>query len=104
MKNLKALIIRNGILSQAPNYLPESLRILEWHTHPFHCPPPDFDTTKLAIRDFGTREQITEMSNSIEQHRAEVSKEHEGVQQSTQLTEQRPKRKVSKPTYLRDYI
>ncbi|RZC09378.1 TMV resistance protein N-like [Glycine soja] len=51
MKNLKALIIRNGILSQAPNYLPESLRILEWHTHPFHCPPPDFDTTKLAIRD-----------------------------------------------------
>ncbi|KAL5147662.1 TMV resistance protein N [Glycine soja] len=32
MKNLKALIIRNGILSQAPNYLPESLRIFEWHT------------------------------------------------------------------------
>ncbi|KHN46568.1 TMV resistance protein N [Glycine soja] len=51
MKNLKALIIRNGILSQGPNYLPESLRILEWHRHPSHCLPSDFDTTNLAIRD-----------------------------------------------------
>ncbi|KHN46556.1 TMV resistance protein N isoform B [Glycine soja] len=52
MKNLTALIIRNGILSQAPNHLPESLRILEWHRHHLHCPPSDFDTTKLAIRHF----------------------------------------------------
>ncbi|KAL5147655.1 TMV resistance protein N [Glycine soja] len=51
MKNLKALIIRNSILSQGPDYLPESLTILEWHIHPSHCLPSDFDTTNLAIRE-----------------------------------------------------
>ncbi|KAG5020695.1 hypothetical protein JHK87_016550 [Glycine soja] len=51
MKNLKALVIRNSILSQGPHYLPESLTILEWHRHPSHCLPSDFDTTNLAIRE-----------------------------------------------------
>lgn len=51
-----------------------------------------------------TRKKITEINSSTEQHIAEASKEHEGVQQSTQSKEQKPKRILSKPTYLRDYV
>ncbi|CAJ1952313.1 unnamed protein product [Sphenostylis stenocarpa] len=49
MKNLKILIIRNGKFSKAPNYFPESLRVLEWHGYPSNCLPSNFHPNKLVI-------------------------------------------------------
>ena len=30
MKNLKTLIIKNGLFSKGPKHLPNTLRVLEW--------------------------------------------------------------------------
>ncbi|KAH1152258.1 hypothetical protein GLYMA_16G210800v4 [Glycine max] len=49
MKNLKILIIRNGKFSKGPNYIPESLRVLEWHGYPSSCLPSNFHPKELAI-------------------------------------------------------
>ncbi|XP_014502928.2 TMV resistance protein N-like [Vigna radiata var. radiata] len=48
MKSLKILIIRNGKFSKGPNYLPKSLRVLEWHGYPSNCFPSNFDPRNLV--------------------------------------------------------
>ncbi|CAJ1952283.1 unnamed protein product [Sphenostylis stenocarpa] len=49
MQNLKTLIIRNGNFSKGPEYLPNSLRVLEWCRYPSDCLPSDFHPKELAI-------------------------------------------------------
>nr|NP_001236756.1 candidate disease-resistance protein SR1 [Glycine max]AAO92748.1 candidate disease-resistance protein SR1 [Glycine max] len=49
MENLKILIIRNGKFSIGPNYIPEGLRVLEWHRYPSNCLPSNFDPINLVI-------------------------------------------------------
>lgn len=49
MKSLKTLIIKNGRFSKGPKYLPNSLRVLEWHRYPFPNIPSDFWPKKLSI-------------------------------------------------------
>ena len=49
MKNLRILIIRKCHFSQAPKYLPESLKVLEWWRYPSEELPSDFDLKKLVI-------------------------------------------------------
>lgn len=49
MKNLKTLIIKNGNFSEGPEYLPNSLRVLEWLKYPSHGLPPDFRSKKLSL-------------------------------------------------------
>jgi len=48
---------------------------------------------------------ITEASNDIGSHIVEASNQHDEVQQANQANkEQKPKRRVAKPAYLRDYV
>ncbi|KAL1356253.1 hypothetical protein HN51_008263 [Arachis hypogaea] len=49
MENLKTLIILSGNFSRSPNYLPNSLRLLEWREYPSYSLPVDFHPKKLAI-------------------------------------------------------
>ncbi|KAK2379233.1 TMV resistance protein N [Trifolium repens] len=42
MKNLRILIVRNTLFLSGPNYLPNSLRLLEWKCFPSKNFPPDF--------------------------------------------------------------
>lgn len=49
MENLRTLIIRNCKFSQAPQYLPESLRVLEWQRYPLNEFPSDFNPNQLLI-------------------------------------------------------
>ncbi|XP_027368582.1 uncharacterized protein LOC113874561 [Abrus precatorius] len=42
MNNLRILILRNARFSSAPNYLPNSLRLLEWNGYPSASLPPGF--------------------------------------------------------------
>ena len=48
---------------------------------------------------------ITEASNDTGSHIVEASNQHDEVQQANQANkEQKPKRRVAKPAYLRDYV
>ena len=38
MKNLKFLIVRNVLISEELKYLPNGLKLLEWHQYPFSLP------------------------------------------------------------------
>lgn len=49
MNNLRILIIRNVRFSIGPNYLPNSLRVIEWEKYPSECLPPSFNPRKLSI-------------------------------------------------------
>ena len=49
MQNLKTLIVKNGSFSNGPKYLPNSLRVLEWHKYPSRVIPSDFCPKKLSI-------------------------------------------------------
>ncbi|AES76312.1 functional resistance protein KR1, putative [Medicago truncatula] len=49
MQNLKTLIVKNGTFSKGPNYLPNSLRVLEWPKYPSRIIPSDFCPKKLSI-------------------------------------------------------
>ncbi|MED6133274.1 hypothetical protein PIB30_026858 [Stylosanthes scabra] len=49
MGNLKALIIKSGNFLNRPNYLPNSLRVLEWRGYASHSLPADFHPKKLCI-------------------------------------------------------
>ncbi|CAL8082554.1 unnamed protein product [Prunus armeniaca] len=49
MKNLKIFIIYNGCLSGDVHYLPNSLRVLDWHGCPFQSFPPKFLPKKLVV-------------------------------------------------------
>ena len=49
MKNLKTLNIRVGSFSKGPEYLPNSLRVLEWSGYPSPSLPPNFHPKKLVI-------------------------------------------------------
>ena len=49
MKNLKTLIIRVGSFSKGPEYLPNSLRVLEWWGYPSPSLPPNFHPKRLVI-------------------------------------------------------
>lgn len=51
MKNLKVLIIRNACFSRGPDYLPNSLRVLEWKAYPSKFLPYDFHPAKLLYLD-----------------------------------------------------
>ncbi|KAK2379240.1 TMV resistance protein N [Trifolium repens] len=42
MKNLRILIVRNTLFLSGPNYLPNSLRLLDWKCFPSKNFPPDF--------------------------------------------------------------
>ncbi|XP_045829222.1 TMV resistance protein N-like isoform X2 [Trifolium pratense] len=42
MKNLRILILRNTLFLSGPNYLPNSLRLLDWKSFPSKNFPPDF--------------------------------------------------------------
>ncbi|XP_058776591.1 disease resistance protein RPV1-like [Vicia villosa] len=54
MKNLKTLIIRHATFSKSPNYLPNSLRVLEWCEYPSSNLPSGFYSEKLVICNFGS--------------------------------------------------
>jgi len=47
MKNLRILIIRKCHFSKAPNYLPNSLKVLEWWRYPSEELPSNFDLNQL---------------------------------------------------------
>jgi len=49
MQNLKTLIVKNGSFSKGLKYLPNSLRVLEWHKYPSRVMPSDFFPKKLSI-------------------------------------------------------
>ncbi|XP_028785836.1 TMV resistance protein N [Neltuma alba] len=49
MRNLKILIIRNAQFSTGPNYLPNSLRVLDWKGYPCPSLPSDFNPRELII-------------------------------------------------------
>lgn len=51
MKNLIILIIKNVRFSRGPQYLPNSLRVLEWWGYPSPNLPPDFRPNKLSVLD-----------------------------------------------------
>ena len=38
MENLKFLMVRNVIISEELTYLPNGLKLLEWHEYPFSLP------------------------------------------------------------------
>ena len=48
MNNLRILIVRNTCFTQEPNYLPNSLRLLEWAGYPSKSLPSDFDPTNIV--------------------------------------------------------
>ncbi|XP_050916962.1 disease resistance protein Roq1 isoform X2 [Lathyrus oleraceus] len=54
MKNLKTLIIRRATFSKSPNYLPNTLRVLEWCEYPSSYLPCGFYPKKLVICNFGS--------------------------------------------------
>ncbi|KAF7813415.1 TMV resistance protein N-like isoform X1 [Senna tora] len=49
MKNLKVLIIKDVSFSSGVEYLPNSLRVLEWVGYPSPCLPADFRPKKLSV-------------------------------------------------------
>lgn len=49
MKNLKTLIIKNGIFSRGPEHLPNSLRVLKWPQYPSQDIPSDFCPKELSL-------------------------------------------------------
>jgi hypothetical protein len=49
MPNLRILIIRKCRFSNAPKYLPNSLKVLEWLRYPSEELPSDFDSKQLVI-------------------------------------------------------
>lgn len=49
MPNLRILIIRKCHFSAAPNYLPNSLKVLEWWNYPSEELASDFNSKKLVI-------------------------------------------------------
>jgi hypothetical protein len=49
MPNLRILIIRKCRFSNAPNYLPNRLKVLEWLRYPSEELPSDFDSKQLVI-------------------------------------------------------
>lgn len=49
MQNLKTVIVKNGSFSKGPEYLPNSLRVLEWPKYPSRIIPSDFCPKKLSI-------------------------------------------------------
>ncbi|XP_057437315.1 disease resistance protein RUN1-like [Lotus japonicus] len=49
MENLKTLIIKNVHFSEAPKYLPSSLRVLDWQSYPSQYLPPNFYPGNLSI-------------------------------------------------------
>ncbi|XP_057437312.1 disease resistance protein Roq1-like isoform X2 [Lotus japonicus] len=49
MGNLKILIIKNVHFSEAPKYLPSSLRVLDWQSYPSQYLPPNFYPGNLSI-------------------------------------------------------
>ncbi|BFG15414.1 hypothetical protein CerSpe_016890 [Prunus speciosa] len=49
MKNLKIFIIYNACLSGDVHYLPNSLRVLDWHGCPFQSFPPKFRPKELVV-------------------------------------------------------
>ncbi|XP_054811902.1 disease resistance protein RPV1-like [Prosopis cineraria] len=51
MKNLKFLTIKSASFSRAPQYLPNSLRLLEWKGYPFEFLPSNFHPSKLVHLD-----------------------------------------------------
>ncbi|KAF7813414.1 TMV resistance protein N-like isoform X1 [Senna tora] len=49
MKNLKVLIIKDVSFSSGVQYLPNSLRVLEWVGYPSPCLPANFRPKKLSV-------------------------------------------------------
>ncbi|XP_028768507.1 TMV resistance protein N-like [Neltuma alba] len=49
MKNLRILIIENVHFSRGPEYLPNTLRVLDWRGYPSSSLPSDFKPRKLVI-------------------------------------------------------
>lgn len=49
MENLRTLIIKKCHFSEAPKYLPHSLRVLEWWRYPSESLPYDFNPNQLVI-------------------------------------------------------
>jgi hypothetical protein len=49
MPNLRILIIRKCRFSNAPKYLPNSLKVLEWLRYPSEELPSDFESKQLVI-------------------------------------------------------
>ncbi|XP_028806188.1 TMV resistance protein N-like [Neltuma alba] len=51
MKNLKMLVIKNANFSRSPEYLPNTLSVLEWKGYPSKFLPSNFHPTKLIHLD-----------------------------------------------------
>lgn len=49
MKNLRILIIRNAGFCIGPQFLPNSLRVLDWSGYPSPSLPADFNPKNLSI-------------------------------------------------------
>ena len=49
MEKLRILVVRNGLFSTGPTYLPNSLKVLEWMKYPSPSLPEDFHPTKLVV-------------------------------------------------------
>ncbi|KAM4089960.1 hypothetical protein ACJW30_09G023800 [Castanea mollissima] len=50
MKNLKFLMVRNVLVSKELKYLPNGLKILEWHKYPFPLPSNYFPQQLVVLK------------------------------------------------------
>ncbi|XP_021829801.1 TMV resistance protein N-like [Prunus avium] len=79
MKNLKIFIIYNVCLSGGVHYLPNSLRVIDWHGCPFQSFPPKFRPKELVVLNM-PRNRIKQLGEGLKHLTKLTSLNFEGSQ------------------------